>query len=192
MKKIILSMFLVMAVTTTFAQKANVSKAKNKALMENPDFTGARELIKLALEDPTTKDLSSTWNVAGLIGYKENEALSNKQLLGQKVDADVKGKAMIESYHYYMKAYQLDGLPDEKGKVKPKLQKDIKSKVKEYYTQNQNLIAYGAYLFENKKYDETGKVIENTFSETKIYNSIYEGFNCELIEVRKYNSLGNL
>ncbi len=44
----------------------------------------------------------------------------------------------------------------------------------------------------NKKYDETGKVIENTFSETKIYNSIYEGFNCELIEVRKYNSLGNL
>lgn len=160
MKKIILSMFLVMAVTTTFAQKANVSKAKNKALMENPDFTGARELIKLALEDPTTKDLSSTWNVAGLIGYKENELLSNKQLLGQKVDADVKGKAIMESYDYYIKAYELDGLPDAKGKIKPKLQKDIKSKIKEYYSQNQNLIAYGAHLFENKKYDETIKVFD--------------------------------
>ena len=160
MKKIILSMFLVMAVTTTFAQKANVSKAKNKALMETPDFTGARELIKLALADPTTKDLSSTWNIAGLIGYKENEALSNKLLLGQKVDADVKGKAMMESYDYYIKAYELDGLPDAKGKIKPKLQKDIKSKIKEYYAQNQNLIAYGAHLFENKKYEETIKVFD--------------------------------
>ncbi len=160
MKKIILSMLLVMAVTTTFAQKANVSKAKNKALMETPDFTGARELIKLALEDPTTKDESGTWNIAGLIGYKENEALSNKQLLGQKVDADVKGKAIIESYDYYIKAYELDGLPDAKGKIKAKLQKDIKLKIKEYYVQNQNLIAYGAHLFENKKYEETIKVFD--------------------------------
>jgi tetratricopeptide (TPR) repeat protein len=160
MKKIILSMLLVMAVTTTFAQKANVSKAKNKALMENPDFAGARELIKLALVDPTTKDLSSTWNIAGLIGYKENEALSNKQLLGQKIDNDVKGKAILESYDYYIKAYELDGLPDAKGKIKAKLQKDIKSKIKEYYVQNQNLIAYGAHLFENKKYEETIKVFD--------------------------------
>ncbi len=153
-------MLLVMAVTTTFAQKANVSKAKNKALMETPDFTGVRELIKLALEDPTTKDESGTWNIAGLIGYKENEALSNKQLLGQKIDADVKGKAIIESYDYYIKAYELDGLPDAKGKIKPKLQKDIKSKIKEYYVQNQNLIAYGAHLFESKKYEETIKVFD--------------------------------
>ena len=160
MKKIILSMLLVMAVTTTFAQKANVSKAKNKALMENPDFTGARELIKLALADPSTKDLSSTWNIAGLIGYKENEILSNKLLLGQKIDNDVKGKAILESYDYYIKAYELDGLPDAKGRIKAKLQKDIKSKIKEYYVQNQNLIAYGAHLFENKKYDETIKVFD--------------------------------
>ena len=44
-------MFLVISVTFAFAQKANVSKAKNKALMENPDFTGARELIKPALTE---------------------------------------------------------------------------------------------------------------------------------------------
>ena len=60
MKKIILSMFLVISVTFAFAQKANVSKAKTKALMENPDFTGARELIKPALTEETTKDLAST------------------------------------------------------------------------------------------------------------------------------------
>ena len=85
-------MFLVMSVTFTFAQKANVSKAKNKALMETPDFAGARELIKPALTEETTKDLASTWHTAGLIGYKENENLTNKALLGQTVDPDVKGK----------------------------------------------------------------------------------------------------
>ena len=68
MKKIILSLFLVISFTLSFAQKSNVSKAKNKALMENPDFTGAREAIKLALNDSTTKNLAETWYVAGLIG----------------------------------------------------------------------------------------------------------------------------
>ena len=160
MKKTILSMFLVMSVTFTFAQKANVSKAKNKALMETPDFAGARELIKPALTEATTKDLSSTWHTAGLIGYKENENLTNKALLGQTVDPDVKGKAIMESYDYFIKAYELDGLPDAKGKVKPKFQKDIKAKIKEYYTTQQNLIAYGAHLFEKKNYDETIRVFE--------------------------------
>jgi tetratricopeptide (TPR) repeat protein len=149
-----------MSVTSSFSQKKNVSQAKNKALMENPDFAAARQLITPALQDPTTKDLASTWYTAGLIGYQENDAELKKQMLGQKFDADVKGKAIMESYGYFLKAYELDGLPDAKGKVKPKFQKDIKSKIKEYYTTQANLVAYGASLFERKKYDETIKVFE--------------------------------
>jgi len=168
MKKIILSMLLVLSVALVFAQKANVSKAKNKALMvESPDFSGARELIKPALEEATTKDLASTWYVAGLIGYKESEALMAKAMLGQTIDADVKGKALMESYAYFLKANDLDQLPDEKGKIKPK-HKDIKAKIKEYYTVQQNLVAYGAYLFEKKKYDETINVFETFLSIPKL------------------------
>ena len=73
MKRIIFSLILVLTVLTVHAQKANVRKAKNLALMETPDFKGAREAILPALEDPTTKDDPKTWYVAGLIGYKENE-----------------------------------------------------------------------------------------------------------------------
>jgi len=160
MKKIILSMMLVVSFTMGFAQKSNVSKAKNKALMESPDFAGAREAIKPALTDPTTKDLASTWHVAGLIGYKENEAVFAKQALGQTVDVMAKGQAIMESYQYFMKAYELDQLPDAKGKVKPKFVKDIKAKVKEYYQTQSNLVAYGATLFEKKNYDETIRVFE--------------------------------
>jgi len=160
MKRILLSIILVLSFTFSYAQKANVSKAKNKALMENPDFAGAREAIKPALEEPTTKDLASTWHVAGMIGYKENEAIFAKQVLGQTIDQMVKGKAIMESYNYFLKAYQLDQLPDAKGKVKPKFTKDIKAKVKEYYQTQSNLVAYGAALFEKKNYIETINVFE--------------------------------
>lgn len=153
-------MILALSVVLGFAQKANVSKAKNKALMEPADFAGARELIKPALTDPTTKDLSTTWHVAGLIGYMENDGEIKKQMLNQKFDAELKGKAIMESYEYFLKAYALDSLPDAKGKIKPKVQKDIKSKIKEYYTNQANLVAYGASLFEKKDYVNTIKVFE--------------------------------
>ncbi len=152
MKKIILALFLVVSFTSSFAQKANVSKAKNKALMDNPDFAGAREAILPALQDPTTKNDPYTWYVAGLIGNKENDVLYQKALLNQKFDSDEKGKAILESYNYFLKADSLDLLPNAKGKVKPRFEKDIKAKIKDYYTTQQNLIAYGAYLYENKKY----------------------------------------
>jgi energy-coupling factor transporter transmembrane protein EcfT len=64
MKKIILLLILAISFTFSFAQKANVSKAKNRALMENPDFAGAREAIQLALKDSTTNKLAETWYVA--------------------------------------------------------------------------------------------------------------------------------
>ncbi len=155
MKKVILSLFLIIGVTASFAQKSNVSKAKNSALMETPDFAEARKAIKLALADSTTANDVYTWYVAGLIGNKENESLYNKAILNQKFDADVKGQAIVESYNYFMKAIKLDSVPDKKGKIKLKYTKDIKAKIKDYYTTQQNLIAYGAYLFEKKDYEST-------------------------------------
>ena len=160
MKKIILSLFLVISFTLSFAQKANVSKAKNKALMENPDFTGAREAIKLALKDSTTKNLAETWYVAGLIGNKENEVLYNKAIMKQPFDSLVKGKALMESYDYFVQALKFDQVPDAKGKVKPRYSKDIKTFLKDYYTTQQNLIAYGAFQYEKKNYEGAVKTFE--------------------------------
>jgi tetratricopeptide (TPR) repeat protein len=160
MKKIILSLFLLISFTLSFAQKANVSKAKNKALMENPDFTGAREAIKLALKDSTTKNLAETWYVAGLIGNKENESLYQKALLKQPFDTLVKGKALLESYGYFIQAIKLDQLPDAKGKVKPRYSKDIKTYLNDYYSIQQNLIAYAAFQFEKKNYEDAVKTFE--------------------------------
>ena len=149
MKKLIFFLILTLCLSSVaFAQKANVRKAKDKALNEDkPDYAGAREAIKLALKDSTTKDLAETWYVAGLIGNKQSDAEYKKAILNQKFDTLTKGKALIESYDYFIQAIKLDMLPDAKGKVKPKYAKEIKQILKEYYQIQPNLIGYGAYQY---------------------------------------------
>jgi len=153
MKKVIFSLVLLLTVTTAFGQKKNVSKARNLALMETPDFKGAREAILPALEDPSTATDAKTWHVAGLIGYKENEEYFKQMALGKDVDFVKKGKIVMESYQYFLKAYELDqNSYNKKGKkLKPKFEKDIKNKIKEYFDEKHNLFYYAATLFDEKK-----------------------------------------
>lgn len=157
MKKVIWSLFLLLSVNMMWgslsAQKKNVSKAKNLSLMETPDFKGARDAIKSALNDSTTKNSPMTWYVAGLIGYKENEAYFKEQVLGKKIDFIKKGEAIVESIDYLKKAYELDqNQLDKKGKkIKPKYDSEIQTMFKEYFDDQNNLFSYAAVLFDEKK-----------------------------------------
>ena len=149
-------MAMLLSVTACQAQKKAVSAAKNKAMnTESPDFAGAREAIKSALEDETTKDLADTWYWAGMIGYKENEWLMVQTQLGKNVDQGQKGKALLESYDYWMKAIELTYVPtyDKKGNAKydTKTRKAITDKLLEYY-KVQEFVKYGIYLNEQKDY----------------------------------------
>ena len=130
-------MAMLLSVTACQAQKKAVNAAKNKAMnTESPDFAGAREAIKSALVDETTKDLADTWYVAGLIGYKENEWLMVQTQLGKNVDQAQKGNALKESYDYWMKAIELTYVPtyDKKGNPKydTKTRKAVTDKLLEY------------------------------------------------------------
>jgi len=148
MKKIILLLILACSFTAIYAQKANVRKAKEKVLNEDrPDFVGARDAIKLALNDSTTKDDAETWYVAGLIGNKQSYGEYKKAILNIKFDTLSKGRAVIESYHYLVQANKLDNKPDSKGKVKPRFAKEIKTILKDYYTEQHHLVEYGGYQY---------------------------------------------
>jgi tetratricopeptide (TPR) repeat protein len=161
MKKIILLLILAASFTFSPAQKANVQKAKDKALNEEkPDFAGAREAIKLALKDSTTKDNAETWYVAGLIGNKESEVQYKKAILNMPFDTLSKGKALMESYYYFIQAIKFDNFPDGKGKVKPKFATKIKPILKDYYSIRENLIGYGAYQYSKENYDESFNVFK--------------------------------
>ena len=127
MKRVLLTVALCVAASASFAQKKVVSEAQSIAKGSNADFGEARTLIKGALENPETKDDAKTWYVAGFIEDQQFNAERAKQILGQQPNEPVMYEALYGILPYFQKAYELDQLPNEKGKVKPKYTKDIKS-----------------------------------------------------------------
>ena len=143
-----------MAVSYTFAQTTNVKKAEGLLNQETPDFKGAREAIKAAMLDETTKNDAKTYYIAGLIGEKENDNFYIQQQLKQKIDTIKKGKAIMESIKYYLIADSLDQLPDEKGKIKPRYSKKISAVIRSYHDKEENLYSYGAKAYNTQNYQD--------------------------------------
>ena len=150
MKRLLLTVALCVAASSaSFAQKKAVKEAQGIAKGDKADFTEARALIKGALENPETKDDAQAWYVAGFIEDQQFSAERTKQILGQQPNEPVMYEALGAILPYFKKAYELDQLPNEKGKIKPKYTKDIKSILSAdhvYYFNG------GAYYFDQKDY----------------------------------------
>ena len=147
MKRILLLMALAVGLSTVgYAQKANVNKAKNKALTtENPDISGAKNLIEDALMDDETKNLANTWFVAGLVYERSVE-------LGTEAD-------VAKAFEYYLKAYELDQMPNAKGKVAPKFDKKIANSIGKFY-RNNILFNYAITLHNRQDYKDAVRVYD--------------------------------
>lgn len=149
MKRLLLTVALCVAASASFAQKKAVKEAQSIAKGDKADFTEARALIKGALENPETKDDAQAWYVAGFIEDQQFSAERTKQIIGQQPNEPVMYDALGAILPYFKKAYELDQLPNEKGKIKPKYSKDIKSILSAdhvYYFNG------GAYYFDQKDY----------------------------------------
>ena len=149
MKRVLLTVALCVAASASFAQKKAVNEAQSIAKGSNADFGEARTLIKGALENPETKDDAKTWYVAGFIEDQQFNAERAKQNLGQQPNEPVMYEALYGILPYFQKAYELDQLPNEKGKVKPKYTKDIKSILGANHVY---LFNGGAYYFDKQEY----------------------------------------
>lgn len=157
---LIIAVFAMGIVATGSAQKSNLSKAKNKALnVESPDFEGAKEAIQAALQDESTKNEVITWYTAGLVYEKIQDAEYLKEVSGRSADAILKGESAITSYAYYIKAYDMDFMPNTKGKVKPKYSKKIKNSIKNYYV-NMAFLNYGITEFNKKNFPKAIEAFE--------------------------------
>lgn len=149
MKRVLLTVALCVAASASFAQKKVVNEAQSIAKGSNADFGEARTLIKGALENPETKDDAKTWYVAGFIEDQQFNTERAKQILGQQPNEPVMYEALYGILPYFQKAYKLDQLPNEKGKVKPKYTKDIKSILSANHVY---LFNGGAYYFDKQEY----------------------------------------
>lgn len=149
MKRVLLTVALCVAASASFAQKKAVSEAQSIAKSSNADFGEARTLIKGAMENPETKDDAKTWYVAGFIEDQQFNAERTKQILGQQPNEPVMYDALYGILPYFQKAYELDQQPNEKGKIKPKYTKDIKSVLSANHIY---LFNGGAYYFDQRDY----------------------------------------
>ena len=161
MKKVSLVAALCLVASVSFAQKKNVSGALSEANAEKPKFSEAIKLIDEAMTNPETEKDAKTYYVAGYVQLKQFEAERNKTLLQQKANDPVMYNSLLSMYNYYNKAYDLDQLPDAKGKVKPKYVKKMSADLTANYT---SFINGGVYYNDAKEYKKAYEFF-NTYTE---------------------------
>lgn len=151
MKRILFTVALCLVASASFAQKKAVKEAQSIVKGTAPNFDEARTLIKGAMENPETKDMAETWYAAGFIEDQQFSNERTKQILGQQPDEQVMYSALGNTLPYFLKSYELDQLPNEKGKVKPKFTKKIKDILS---TNHVYYINGGAYYFDQRDYQK--------------------------------------
>lgn len=124
MKRTLLVLTLCAFAGFSFAQKSAVKNAKS-----SKDISEARTLIKPALTNPETMNDPEAWKVAGDIEYKafddERTLEMQKQITQKGGNEEKMYEGLYNMYEPYIKADELGQLPDEKGKIKNKVRKDI-------------------------------------------------------------------
>lgn len=165
MKKILSIVLLSVVVATgAFAQKKNVSKAfKLSEAYEKPDFYQAEELIELALNDPTTANDPYTWWVAGHIQDRKIFWENEKAAMGESRDIELQAESAFKAYDYFLKAVELEKLPNAKGKIVNKYTKKISETLAWYYKWFY-IFNYGLKQAEYESYDVAVKAMEKHLS----------------------------
>jgi len=151
MKKIVFTGVLCLFVVCSFSQKKNVSAAKNELKNTPPNYAEARNQIKSALTDPETANDAETWYTAGLIESTQFDDQKKVEILGKKPDDAVMYDALQNILPYFLKAAELDKVPDAKGKIKPRFTKDICANIRAnrpYY------VNAGIFAYEKKDYKQ--------------------------------------
>ncbi|MCP9612100.1 tetratricopeptide repeat protein [Coprobacter tertius] len=155
MRKIFLTAACCLFASASFAQMKMVNRAFSEAKMENPDFNAARNAIKEAMENPETKEVAKTWYVGGFVENKAFENDQKKMMINQEVKENDMYNALYNTYKYFRVAAKYDTVPNEKGKVKPKYLRDIKTILKNNQAFFMNA---GAYYYNQKDYNKAGEM----------------------------------
>lgn len=152
MKKVITMALCIAAVGSMSAQKANVDGAK-KLSGKFDKIEEARNLIKQAMENPETANDANTYYVAGKIEFDAYDKGVQAGMINPddpSANPEAMAQELLNGYAYFLKALPLDSVPNEKGEIKPKVSKDIVSKIAGH--SNDFFTRAGATMYELKKY----------------------------------------
>ena len=121
-------MIAVFSAGSIFAQKSAIRDAKRS--LGRDDLNEARTLIKQAGEHDETSTDPETWKIMGDIGNKAFDNERTKAMLGQGTNDKAMYDGLMESYLPYLKADSLAEIPDNKGRIRNRVRKDIASTLK--------------------------------------------------------------
>lgn len=160
MKKLILLGVGLLATAGAMAQKEAVTSADRMLKGSNPNNVAALDEIKPALTNPETSGLMQTWYTAGKAAFGVFDDVFKKLTVGQQPSPEEMqqaGQALCDGFDYYLKALQLDSLPDEKGKVKPKKSGEILKTLKATHPK----LNYAAgFLFDAQDFDNAYRALD--------------------------------
>lgn len=152
MKKVMTFALCMAAIGSMSAQKANVEAAK-KLSGKYDKIEEARSLIQQAMQNPETANDANTYYIAGKIEYDAYDKGLQAGMINPEApeaNPEAMSQELLNGYEYFMKAFPLDQVPNEKGEVKPKFTKDMISKIvghtNDYFTKA------GATMYELNKY----------------------------------------
>lgn len=165
MKKLVVSMTLLMAMGSSFAQVSKVKEAKGLVGDVKPNFAKAEALIGEALQNPETQNLAETWDVAGLIQKRINEEEMKNAFLRKPYDTLSSYSSILKMFEYYSKCDELAQVPNEKGKIKNKYRKTNAASM---LAERPNLINGGIFFFNKENSAEAMKFF-GTYVESASY-----------------------
>lgn len=173
MKHISLVAICACAALGASAQTSLVKEAKD-AYSKGKPYAEVITMITPAFTNPETSKSAETYFVPGEISFKEyDELYKYTQIQPSKynaADSARMGKLLVDGYNYFMKAFPLDSIPNEKGKIKPKFSKNMINALVDHA---RDYRAGGVFLYNTNDY-------QGAYDAWMIYGSLPE-----IPEVRK-------
>ncbi len=128
MKHLSLVALCACAVLGASAQTSLIKEAKD-AYSKGKPYAEVITMITPAFTNPETAQLVDTYYVPGEMAFKEYDELYKQTMIQPSkytaADSARMGRYLIDGYNYFMKAFPLDSVPNEKGKIKPKYSKNM-------------------------------------------------------------------
>jgi len=183
--------FLALGILTAVCADAQMSVVKEaeRAMKDEKSYQEVLDLITPAMSNPETSGYVLTWFVPGKAAYKQYDDLLALKQFNKLPEggAELMPKLLIYGYENFMKAYPLDSLPNEKGKIKPKYSKEMNNLIAGHYSDYVNA---GVEFFNNKDYKNAYKAwgIFGRLSEDEAFSKIIPNIQADSIvgEIR-YN-----
>lgn len=112
MKKLAIIATLGLMSTSVFAQAVKTKEAEK---LIDSNTAEARQRVAEARQNAETQNDAYTWFVSGMVEQKDYNTEFLKAQMGQQANLDKMYTALIAQVPFFLKTYELENVPNEKG-----------------------------------------------------------------------------